>query len=84
MQLPDLTTWERADVVDLRDRAANELVRRARLEAAPAQLADLLDQVHVDGGDPDDVTKQGKKLAKERKTERETAAVESTVEGVEA
>lgn len=74
MQLHDLTDpieWGRDDVVALRDHAAEELLRRARLDAASTTLADLLEQVEMDGGNPDEQVARGRELAQERKAARE-------------
>lgn len=74
MELPNLTDpteWDRNDVVALRDHASEELLRRARLDTASTTLADLLEQVEIDGGNPDEQVARGRELAQERKAARE-------------
>lgn len=60
--LPDLTSMDREDVIALRDHAAAELLRRARLESAHVQVAEILAQVRQDGGDADTVIQRGRDL----------------------
>ena len=53
--IPDLTnveTWQDADLDDLRVAVATEQERRARVAAAPAQLADLTRSAIASGCDP--------------------------------
>lgn len=53
--IPDLTdaeTWTDADLDDLRVAVATEQERRARVAAAPAQLADLTRSAIASGCDP--------------------------------